>query len=158
MKKFNKKRTTIAYHGQSTDTRKARKAMQTSLSAIGTWINVSARGNASLLHKSGFPFHQKSKAQGILPRTILTLTPLNGKGKLKFAISRINIQFVRYGMMYTLADNPEKDPSKWTFYYCSKKDGITNGLESGKDYKFVSFGMGTDKRLVYSNPVTMSAQ
>jgi len=158
LKKFNKIRNSPVYQGQTPDTKKSRSVLQKSLSANGKWLNDMAYGNVSLLTKTGYPFHEKSKAQGILPKTILTLTATKSPGRLKFAISIIRIQNIRYGIMYTFADTPEKDPSKWRFYYCSKKDGIISDLVSKKEYKFVSFGMGSDNRLQYSNPVFMSAQ
>ena len=153
LKKINKVRNAMLYAGQSADTKKARRIVQRSLSSIGRYINDLANGNVSILNRSGFPLHKPCKAQGILPKTVLKLTAIRGSGRLKFEISIIRIQNVRYGIMYTLADNPEKDPSKWRFHYCSKKDGIMPNLESNREYKFVSFGMGSDRRLTYSNPV-----
>ena len=157
LNKFNKVRLGVLFQGQTADTKKERKKLQRSLTNNGSTINSMYKGNVSALQKSGYPLHQPSKAQGILPKTVLTMIATRAIGKLKFAISIIRIQNVKYGIMYTLADNPEKDPSKWFFYYASKKTGTIPDLESRKEYKFVSFGMGSHRTLKYSNPVFMTA-
>ena len=59
--------------------------------------------------------------------------------------------------MYTIDSNSEPDPSKWAFYYASQKDGSISGFDIGKTYKFVSFGMGTDNELVYSETIIVKA-
>ncbi len=121
LKKFNKHRNAVIYDGQSADTKKARKIMQTSLKANGAWLNNEANGNVALLKRTGYPFHQKCESQDILPQTTLKMSRAKSVGRLKFDISIIKIQNVKYGLMYTLASNPEKNPKKWNLFIVPKK-------------------------------------
>lgn len=121
LKKFNKNRNSVIYDGQSADSKKARKIMQTSLKANGVWLNDSAYGNVSMLKKTGYPFHQKYESQGILPETTLKMSRTKSIGKLKFDISIIKIQNVKYGLMYTLATIQKKILRNGNLFIVPKK-------------------------------------
>lgn len=153
--KFNKLRNSPSYSSKTPDNKKLRKELQRMLKNIGTWLNGMADGDKSILVKSGFPLHELFKSVGVLPQTILKMVALNTAGSLKFLISNIKFQHIRYGIMYTLADNPDNNPAHWRLYYASIRKGVIKDLESGKYYKFASFGMGTNTKLNYSNPVIM---
>ncbi len=155
---FDDKRTAAYYSGQAAEVAAARTALQTATTTNGTWLNNFCAGNLVLLKKTGYPLVKEAEAQGKLDPTVLTLKILTIMGSIGFLISHIAGTGIRYGIMYTLESNPENDPSKWTFYYSAQRDGVLAGLESKKNYKMVSFAMGTDKDITYSDPVIISAQ
>lgn len=155
---FDDKRTAAIYPGKAADTSAARTALQTAVTTNGAWLNVFCNGNLTLIKKTGYPVAKETEAQGKLDASVLNLTVLRTLGSLGFLISHVPGRAIRYGIMYTLADNPDNNPANWTFYYAAQRDGVIGGLESKKDYKMVSFAMGTDKDITYSDPVVMSAQ
>ena len=85
------------------------------------------------------------------------MSTMSVTGELEFAISNLRVKGIKYGIMYTEASNIETNPAKWTFFYSGGRVGTISGLKSKTDYNFVSFGMGTETTLVYSDPVTISA-
>ena len=153
--KFNRVRNSPYYNSKTAENKKLRKVLEVMLKKVGHWLNGEANGNKAFLMKSGFPFHEVFKTVGILPQTILEMIAVKTIGSLKFLISKIKVQHVRYGIMYTLVDNLETNPSKWFFHYASARKGVIPNLQNKKYYKFVSFAMGTNKELRYSIPVTM---
>ena len=155
---FDDKRTAAYYISKAAEVSAARTALQTATTTNGTWLNNFCNGNLVLLKKTGYPLAKEAEAQGRLDATIFTPTVLNETGKIGFLISHVPGKGIKYGIMYTLESNTETDPSKWTFYYAAQREGVLSGLTSKVDYKMVSFAMGTDNTITYSDPVTISAQ
>ena len=156
---WNKARGAIYYAGKAAAISAARTNIQTTLTTNGTWLNNFCRGNVVLLKETGYPLAKDDTAQGKLDATVLTLTVMNIAGSLAYLISHVDAKAIKYGIMFTTADNPEPDPSKWTaFHYCGgQRDGVIPNLLSNVEYKFSSFAMGTDLDLTYSVPVIMKA-
>ena len=67
-----------------------------------------------------------------------------------FEISKIDLQGIKYGIMWTTIDNPDNNPANWKFHYCPKRKGKLPKFEKDKEYKFASFAMGTHPKLTYS--------
>ena len=158
VEQFDDERTNPKYYGKAADLKDVRKKIQKILSENGNWLNTFADGDESLLNKTRYPFQGGFKAQGQLDATVLDMDILNQKGMVSYSISKIALQGIRYGIMYTLETNEDKNPAHWSFHYCGGRDGIISGLISQENYKFVSFGMGTEGKLTYSEPVIIAPQ
>jgi hypothetical protein len=146
------------YPSKAGELKASRNNAQKYLTKTGNLINTTADGFEVLLKKSGFPMAKEDEAQGVLPPTELTIGPNNIVGELDYSISLIDESNIRYAMMMTLASNPETNPDNWKFYYCAQRNGTIEDLESNVDYKFVSFAMGTEKKIVYSEVVIARAK
>ena len=155
---FNDKRLANYYPGQAAEVGEARSSLETALSKDGNWLNSNFGGDEGALRKSGFPLHKANEAQGTLPQTTLKMIPVSNARQLDYKISNLKIRDVHYGIMYTEASNTDTNPANWKFHYAAGRKGTIKGRKSKVDYKFVSFGMGTEAQLVYSEPVTLSAQ
>ena len=155
---FDDKRTGPASPTKGADTAAARTGVQTVVSSNGGWLNTFCAGDLVKLKKTGYPLAKEAESQGKLDATVLKLSSPGVAGSIEFLISHIPGKGIKYGIMYTLVSNPEVNPAKWTFYYAAQREGVVLGLESKKDYKMVSFGMGTDKDITYSDPVIISPQ
>ena len=155
---FDDKRTGPASPTKAAETAAARTAVQTVVSSNGGWLNTFCAGDLVKLKKTGYPLAKEAEAQGKLDATVLKLSASSMAGSIEFLISHIPGKGIKYGIMYALVANPEQNPAKWTFYYAAQRDGVITGLDSKKDYKMVSFGMGTDKDITYSDPVIISPQ
>jgi len=146
------------YPSKAGELKASRNNAQKYLTKTGNLINTTADGNEVLLKKSGYPMAKEDEAQGVLPPTELTIEPNRITGELDYSISMIDESNIRYGMVFTLASNPETDPSKWPFYYCAQRNGTIEGLDSNVDYKFASIAMGTEKKIVYSDVIIARAK
>ncbi len=156
--KFDNARTNLVYHGKGADVKDARKKVEKILRKNGNWLNIFADGDETLLNKTGYPFQGGFKAQGQLEETVLEIRALKQKGRVSYSISKIQLQGIRYGIMYTLTTNEDNNPAHWNFHYCAGRKGIISELISKEKHKFVSFGMGSEGKLTYSNPIEMSPQ
>ena len=155
---YNKTITTPIYPSKAANLKASRKRAQRTLKTNGNTINTTANGDEVLLKKSAYPMQKPDEAQGQLPKTLLIIDWNNMEGELEYSISRIDEQKIKYGIMYTDADNPETDVTKWTFFYCGSRTGTMVDMESGKKFKFVSFAMGTVEKLNYSEVVYARAK
>ncbi len=154
---FNDIRTKPVYDSQTADTNAARLKVDILFTANCSWINNFAQGDVPLLKKSGVPFQKESEAQPQLPATIIMLNSTSVDGQIEYHISHLSFNAIKYGIMYTLESNTDNNPANWSFFYCGgTRHGIIPGLLSKTNYKMVSFGMGTDKVLTYSDPVICS--
>ena len=146
------------YTGKTADETAGRNKIKKSVTKNGNWLNSFCNGDLALLTKSGYPLQKESEAQGVLPQTKLSVVSEVGSGIMDFFIENLKgYQHVRYGIIYTAASNTEPNPALWTFYYASQKDGSISGFTIGQVYKFVSFGMGTEKEIVYSEISSVKA-
>jgi hypothetical protein len=155
---YNKTITTPIYPSKAANLKASRKRAQRTLKTNGNIINTTANGDEVLMKKSAYPMQKPDEAQKQLPKTVLTIEANGIVGELEYSISRIDEQKIKYGMMYTDAENPDNDPSNWKFYYCGSREGTMVDMESGKDFKFVSFAMGTVEKLTYSEVVYAKAK
>jgi len=146
------------YAAKAANLKASRIRAQKYLTKTGNLINTTADGDVALLKNSGYPMAKDKEAQGVLPPTELTIEGNNIPGELDYSISLIDGSNIRYAMMYTLASNTETNPDNWKFYYCAQRNGTIEGLDSDVDYKFVSFAMGTEKKIVYSDVVIARAK
>ncbi len=155
--KFNTIRLAAPYAGQTADTDAARNNVQRAVTKNGNWLNTYCNGDLTMLKKTGYPLQKESEAQGKLDESIISVTSLTVVNKMEFFITKVKGSGLRYGVMYTLATNPDLNPANWTFYYAGHRYGEIEGFIPGKAYKFVSFAMGTDLDLTYSEVVTVMA-
>jgi hypothetical protein len=155
---YNKVRLGPDYDGKTEDTQAYRNVLQKALTKNGNWLNTFCDGDPAKLAKTGYPRQKAAEAQGVLPQTVCQVVSEAGTGKMDFFIDNLKgYSHVRYGMMFTGDTNPETNPALWTFYYSSQKNGSIAGFEIGKTYKFVSFGMGTEREIVYSEVILVKA-
>lgn len=150
---FNKCRLKPHFPSQVSETNDLRTLVQKSITINGNIINTTADGNLTLLKKSGYPLQKDAEAQGQLEATTVNLNATKVAGELEYFISHLKGGTIRYGIMITEESNLEINPAKWTFHYCGSREGIIAGLLSLTRYKVCSFGMGTDEKLTYSDPV-----
>ena len=150
---YNTVRNSAPYAGKTGDTITARLKTQKMITKNGNWLNDFCGPDLGLLQKTGYPLQKENEAQGKLEQTVLTLIP--GIQEVDFSITNVKAIGVRYGLMYTKADNLEPNPALWTFFYAAHRHGTIKNLESKVDYKFVSFAMGTVADLTYSDPVVV---
>jgi len=155
---YNKVITTPYYPSKAANLKASRKRAQRTLKTNGNTINTTANGDEVLLKKSAYPMQKPDEAQGQLPKTVLTINANKIEGEVEYLIYRIDEQKIKYGMMYTDADNPDNDYSNWKFYYCGSREGTMIEMVSGKKFKFVSFAMGTIEKLTYSEVVYARAK
>ena len=155
--RFNTIRLAAPYAGQTADTNTARNKVQRATTRNGNWLNTFCAGDLGLLKKTGYPLQKETEAQGKLDQSVITVTSLTIVNIMEFFITHVKGTQLRYGVMYTEATNPELNPAKWTFYYAGHRFGEIGGFVPGKVYKFVSFAMGTDLDLTYSEVVTVTA-
>ena len=155
---YNKVITTPYYPSKAANLKASRKRAQRTLKTNGNIINTTANGDEVLLKKSAYPMQKPDEAQGQLPKTVLTINANKIEGEVEYLIYRIDEQKIKYGMMYTDADNPDNDYSNWKFYYCGSREGTMIEMVSGKKFKFVSFAMGTIEKLTYSEVVYARAK
>ena len=155
--RYNTIRLGAPYAGQVADTATARNNVQRVVTKNGNWLNTFANGDLALLSKTGYPLQKESEAQGKLDQSTLSVISLPIVNRMEFFITHVKGTSLRYGVMYTFDSNTEPDPSKWTFYYAGHRYGEIPGFIPGKVYKFVSFAMGTDLDLTYSEVVTVTA-
>jgi len=154
---FNDIRTKPVYDSQTADTNAARLNVDILFTANCSWINNFAQGDVALLKKSGVSFQKEGEAQPQLPATILILNSTSVDGQIEYHVSHLAYQSIKYGIMYTLETNTDNNPENWKYFYCGgTRHGIISGLLSKTNYKMVSFGMGTDKTLTYSEPIICS--
>jgi hypothetical protein len=153
---YNKIRLAPAYDTQVAETAEARIPVQKSITLEGNWLNSYCDGNLVLLKRTGFPFQKEGEAQGKLDQTTITVNTVPNTSNVEFYISHIKGSGIHYGIMITTADSLEKNPSKWSFYYASQREGTLINLLANTAYKMVSFAMGTDKELTYSAEVEIT--
>lgn len=155
--KFNGIRLQPVYDSQTIDTNNARLKVDIVFTANCTWINTFAKGDLSVLKKSGVPLQKEDEAQPQLPATIIVVNNTKVDGQLEYHISHLPFQGIKYGVMYTLETNEDNNAANWKFFYCGGiRHGIIEGLTSKANYKMVAFGMGTDKTITYSEPIICS--
>ncbi len=145
---YNNTRLMPIYVGKTADVAKAREDVQKMVTKNGNWLNTFCQGDTALLKKTGYPLAKADEAQGKLEQSAISLVPV--KEGMSFTISHVQGSHLRYGVMYTLASNPETNPAKWSYHYAAHRQGTIRGLESEAEYKFVSFAMGTSIDLTYS--------
>ena len=158
LNRYNTIRLGPEFDGKVADTLKARNILQKATTENGNWFNTFCNGDKGLLQKTGYPLQKENEAQGKLGQTTLSVISEPITGNMDFFITNLKEHNIRYGIMWTIASNPEINPAKWpNFYYASQKDGTIPGFITDEIYKFVSFGMGTDKDLTYSEVETVKA-
>ena len=157
---YDDTRTAPFYKGIGANISAARTAVQTVITENGTWLNNFCKGDLTLLNKTGYPLEKDSVAQGKLDQTIVILSLLKVNGSIGFLISHLVGKTIKYGVKYTLTTNLETNPAQWEgfFYAAGQRDGIIADLTSKAEYKFSSFGMGTDRDITYSEPVIITPQ
>ena len=154
---FNDIRLQPVYDSQTTDTNSARLDVDIVFTGNCTWINTLAQGDLSVLKKSGVPLQKEGEAQPQLPATIIVANNTKVDGELEYHISHLAFNAIKYGVMFTLETNEDKNPANWKFFYCGgTRHGIIDGLTSKTNYKMSAFGMGTDKTITYSEPIICS--
>ncbi len=155
--RYNVIRLGAPYAGQVADTNTAHNNIQRVITKNGNWLNTFCNGDLGLLKKTGYPLQKESEAQGKLEQSTLTVFSLTIVNKMEFFITKVKGNDLRYAVMYTDATNPDLNPANWKFYYAGHRHGEIEGFTKGKSYKFVSFAMGTDTDLTYSEVVTVEA-
>jgi len=153
---YNKTRLKVAYPAQEEDTKEARKEVQKDITKNGNWLNTFCEGNLALLKKTGYQLAKEGEAQGKLELTTLSLTTVSNSGLIDFYITHVKGQGIHYGIMLTPVTNLETNPSKWSFYYASQREGTIPNLDRDTKYKMSSFAMGTEKEITYSEVVEIT--
>ncbi|KAK3605126.1 hypothetical protein CHS0354_000795 [Potamilus streckersoni] len=132
------------YPGRTGDLKNARLDLEAKLKVLGQYVNNVAKGDEAILEKSGFPLSKVPSPHGDIPATTEAGVELDADGHFDIWATPPEADY--YGVIFaaTVADNPDDDPSHWVFQYCATPEvTFTNGIVSGKKYKFAVAFVGS---------------
>ncbi|KAK3604790.1 hypothetical protein CHS0354_000448 [Potamilus streckersoni] len=136
------------YPGRTGDLKNARLDLEAKLKVLGQYVNNVAKGDEAILEKSGFPLSKVPSPHGDIPATTEAGVELDADGHFDIWATPPEADY--YGVIFaaTVADNPDDDPSHWVFQYCATPEvTFTNGIVSGKKYKFAVAFVGSSEML-----------
>jgi hypothetical protein len=129
-----------------------RKDLENKLKQLGSYVQWTSMGDATIITTSGFDLHQRREPVGPLQKVHdLIVKPGVNKGSLTMSWA-----VVPHAAMYEYeyAELPMVDGNGWIHKSTSKHKVLIEGLTSGKQYAFRVTGSGADPSRQWSDEVT----